>query len=98
MAWARLCTGLGLLSLTACIGQPPLRTYTIARTAIQAAKRAEADRAAPEDMGLAEEAYRRGEFYFKNKDYSSASDEFEKAIHFAEDAENTARLTPRKDE
>lgn len=87
--------GLLLLGLAGCVGKPPLRTYTIARTALESAKRAEGARSAAEDMHKAEEAYRRGEFYYRNRDFAAAADEFEDTIKFAEEAENTARLNPR---
>jgi len=93
MTLAQISSTFGLICLMAgCIGRPPLRTYTIARIALESAKKSEGFRAAPEDMHMAEESYRKGEFYYRNKDYSSAAEEFEKTIQFAEGAENAARL------
>ncbi len=96
MKQAQIFLFFGLL-LTACVGAPPLRTYTIARTALESAKKVEATRGSPEIMHKAEESYRQGEFYYKNKDYSSAASFFEESIRYAEDAENRTRLSSRHD-
>lgn len=87
-----------LLSLifVGCIGRPPLRTYTIARTAIESAKKADGARVASEDLHKAEESYRKGEYYFRDKDYASAAASFEDAIEYAETVENKARLPSQK--
>ena len=82
---------IGPLFLAACVGRPPLRTYTIARTALDSAKRTEGAKHAPEAMHLAEESYRKGEFYYRNKDFASAADEFEKTIKYAEQAEKRSK-------
>ena len=92
----RKCISLLLIGMAlGCVGRPPLRTYTIARSALDSARKAEGARNAGQQMHKAEEAYRRGEFYFKSKDYSAAAEEFENTIKFAEEAENIARLNPK---
>lgn len=86
-----------LTLLGGCIGRPPLRTYTLARTAVESAKKYDGAKVAPQDFHQAEESYRRGEYYFRNRDYPAAAAAFEDAIEFAEKAENKARLSPKKE-
>jgi hypothetical protein len=75
-----------------CTHQPPLAEYTLARTAIQSAKRIEAVRYAPGYFHKAEELYLKGEKEFRKDQYSYAEESFSKARFFAEKSENTARL------
>lgn len=77
--------------LVACSTNPPLQEYTIARTAIDAAKQYEADRYSPSLWYQAEENYRRGVLAFKQEDFDQAKKFFSKAKQFAEKAENKAR-------
>jgi hypothetical protein len=78
--------------LAGCQTTPPLHEYTIARTALEAARRIEAVRVAPAFFHKAEEAYRKAEVLFKKEDYSEARDGFVVARDYAEKAENSARL------
>jgi hypothetical protein len=89
-----LCLFTLLSLLVACVGRPPMRHYTLARTAIEAARRVDGARYSPEVFHRAEEAYRKGEFYFRNQEYSSAESAFEDARVLAEKSENEARLRP----
>jgi hypothetical protein len=82
---------------TACVSlDPPVEEYTIARTAIDAAKAVDAPRFSPGFFSKAELAYRNGQALFEDRDYSSARDEFIKARLAAEKAEYSARLIRHK--
>lgn len=78
--------------LVACATQPPVEEYTLARTAIAAARDQDSARYAPSYWHQAEESYRKGEGYFKAQDYKLAEEEFIKAKQFAEKAENATRV------
>lgn len=78
--------------LTACTTTPPIEDYSIARTALEAARDIDSARYAPAYWHRAEEAYRKGEQQFKNQDYKGAQEQFLEAKTFAEKAENAARL------
>jgi len=82
--------------LVACTHPAPLSEYTTARTALEAARRAEAVRYAPTDFHRAEGSYRKGEFFFKEKEYDRARQAFILTQRYAEKAENKARLDPKK--
>lgn len=75
-----------------CSSNPPLEEYTLARSAIESAKRYESDRYSPGTWYQAEENYRRGQLAFKNGDYGDAKSLFNKARLFAEKSENKARF------
>ncbi|MEQ1875233.1 MAG: DUF4398 domain-containing protein [Bdellovibrionia bacterium] len=81
-----------LFLLAGCQTNPPVREYTLARTALDSAKRIEAVRIAPAYFHKAEEAFRRAELEFKREEYSEAKDHFTLAREYAEKAENSARL------
>lgn len=82
----------GAFIWTACSSTPPIEEYTLARSAIQAAKIHEAQRFAPAFWHEAEEFYRHGEEAFKSESYKVARDDFDNARKAAERAENVARL------
>lgn len=75
-----------------CATEPPVVEYTLARTAIRAAQEYESARYAPGFWHDAEEAYRRGEEFFRKENFAEAKEEFLLAKTFAEKSENTARL------
>ena len=75
-----------------CTSSPPVREYTLARTALDSARRIEAVRVAPAFFHKAEEAYRKAELQFKKEEFAEAKDQFQLARDFAEKAENAARL------
>ncbi len=77
--------------LVGCAINPPLEEYTIARTAIDAAKQYKSDRYSPSLWYQAEENYRRGQLAFRQEDFKVAKSFFLKAKQFAERAENKAR-------
>ena len=81
-----------ILVLAGCQTNPPLREFTLARTALESAKRIEAVRVAPAFFHKAEEAYRKAELEFKKEQYSEAKEHFNLAREYAEKAENSARL------
>ncbi|MGE3972934.1 MAG: DUF4398 domain-containing protein [Bdellovibrionales bacterium] len=77
-----------------CVGRPPIKNYTLARTAIEAARKVDGLRYSPEVFHRAEEFYRKGEIYYKNHEYANAESAFEEARLNAEKAENEARMRP----
>ena len=79
-------------SVVGCATEPPLVEYTLARTALRSASDCESARFAPGFWHDAEEAFRRGEEFFKKENYSEAKEEFLLARAFAEKSENSARL------
>jgi hypothetical protein len=81
------------MGLTSCISAPPpYQEFTLARTAVQAAQDADAARFATGLWQKAEDQYRRGEKSYKSNEFDEAKSHFQKAIHFAEQAENATRL------
>lgn len=86
-----LITCLGFIS--GCVTAPqPIEDYTLARTAIDAAKVVEASRYSPGYWHQAEEAYRKAQVLFQEREYDESRKEFIKARVAAERAENSARL------
>jgi Domain of unknown function (DUF4398) len=75
-----------------CQHNPPIEEYTLARTALSAAKKAGGNRYAPSYFHSAEESYLSGEARFKENEYDQSRELFVKARQFAEKAENIARL------
>ena len=85
------------LLIVSCQTTPqPLEEYSLARAAIEAARAVQAPRHSPGYWHQADEAYRQGRLYYKDRDYSSARDEFIRARLAAEKAENSARLIRQK--
>lgn len=86
-----------VLFLTGCITTPPpTEEYTLARSAMDAAKAVEAARYSPGYWHQADETYRRAESLYQDHEYSDAQKEFVKARLAAEKAENSARLIRQK--
>lgn len=71
----------------------PVDEYTIARSAMDGARESEAPRFAPALWYKAEQAYREGETFFKERAYEEATKRFTQARILAEQAENAARLS-----
>ena len=84
------------LLLSGCATNPPVVEYTLARTALKAAKDASASRYSPGYWHKAETAYLRGQKFFEKEKYSAAAAEFQKTIHYAEKSENIARVEQLK--
>lgn len=74
----------------------PVEEYTLARAAIEAARAVQAPRHSPGYWHQADEAYRQGRLYYKDRDYAQAREAFIKARIAAERAENSARLIRQK--
>lgn len=74
----------------------PLEEYTLARAAIDAARAVQAPRHSPGHWHQADEAYRQGRLYYKDRDFSKAREAFIRARLAAERAENSARLIRQK--
>lgn len=88
---------LAVLFLSGCVTTPPpIEDFTLARTAIEAAKGVEAARYSPGYWHQAEESYRRAQLLFNDREYKEAQREFVKARIAAEKAENSARLIRQK--
>jgi hypothetical protein len=86
-----------VLGLSGCASAPdPIKEYTLARAAIEAARAVEAARYSPGNWHQAEESYRRGRILYQDHDFSAAKKEFDRARLAAERAENSARLIRQK--
>lgn len=93
LATAVLITGIGLFGLTGCVhSPPPILEYTLADTALKAAKAVQAVRYAPGHWHEAEEAYRQARILYNEREYDQALELFNRARVLAEKAENSARL------
>lgn len=85
--------GLILLGSAGCVHiAPPNLEYTLADTAIKAAKAVQAVRYSPTHWHEAEEAYRQARILYNEREYEQAIELFNKARVAAEKAESTARL------
>ena len=87
-----LVCGLICLSLVACVGKPPLSEFSLARSAVRAARDADAARFAPGYWHKAMNTYRQAQRYYKNKENELAKQYFDRARIYAERAENAAQL------
>lgn len=76
-----------------CISFIPVDDYTIARAAMDGARESEAPRFAPALWYRAEQAFREGETFFRERDYENSAKRFSQARTLAEQAENAARLS-----
>lgn len=84
---------LTLFLLSSCITAPvPVEDYTLARTAMDAARAIESARYSAGYWHQAEEHYRRGKAFLDEREYSDAQAEFIQARLAAEKAENSARI------
>lgn len=81
------------LTFSSCVSNPPVSDYSIARAAYDAAKEAGAPRLAPAQWFKADQAYKKAQKLFKDRDYSGAREAFEESRFLSEKAENTARTT-----
>lgn len=79
--------------VVSCVSLIPVDEYTIARAAMDGAKESEAPRFAPALWYKAEQAYREGETFFRERAYDEALKRFVQARSLAEQAENAARLS-----
>lgn len=83
-----------LLFCTACVVAPPApyEDYVIARAAVRAAQDVDSARFSTGLWNRAEESYRSGAKAFKDADFKDAKVHFQRAIEYAERAENATRL------
>lgn len=82
--------------LLGCASQPPVGEYSLARTALEAARDQDAARYAPSFWHSSEEAYQKGEVFFRAGDYKEAETQFAISREFAEKAENATRILKYK--
>lgn len=82
-----------LVASVGCVSVIPVDEYTIARAAMEGARESEAPRYAPALWYKAEQAYREGETFFRERAYEEAMKRFAQARTWAEQAENAARLS-----
>lgn len=93
----RLGAAVFILFLSACVTAPqPIDEYSLARAAVDAARAVDSARHSPGYWSQAEEAYRKAQTYFENRDYDEARQEFIRARLAAEKAENSARWIRQK--
>lgn len=71
---------------------PPILEYTLADTALKAAKTVQAVRYSPGHWHEAEELYRQARILYNEREYEQAIELFNRARVAAEKAENSARL------
>lgn len=76
--------------------EPPLLEYTLADTALSAAKNVQAIKYAPKHWTDALEAYRQAQILFNEREYEQAKDLFNRARLAAEKAELSARLAKQR--
>ena len=84
------------VGLMACGHSPPLKEYSLARVALENAKKNNASRYASTFFTKAQESYGAAEMNFKKENYGAAKDLFEVSRTYSEKAENQARLQKYK--
>lgn len=83
-----------LVSLSGCVTTtPPTLEYTLADTALKAARNVQAVRYSPQLWYEAEELYRQARILFNEREYEQAKELFIKARQAAEKCETSARIT-----
>lgn len=81
------------LFLFACQTVPePVDDYALARAALEAARDVQSARYTPGLWHQAENFYKQGQYYYREKDWEKAKSLFLKARQSAEKAENSSRL------
>lgn len=79
-------------TLVSCASPPPYEDYTLARTALKAARESEAPRYAPIIWSQAELEFRQGEKSYNENGFDEAKRHFQTSIRASEKAENSARM------
>lgn len=93
MNWRKTLIAIFVLSAVACVHiPPPILEFTLADTALKAAKAVQAVRYSPGHWYEAEEAFRQAKILYNEREYEQARDLFNKARVAAEKSENSARL------
>jgi hypothetical protein len=78
---------------TSCVSiPPPDEDYTLARTALEAARQIEAARYSPLFFQQAENHYKKAESLYEDREYDKSQKEFILCRQFAEKAETAARI------
>ena len=80
------------IALTSCASPPPYVEYTLARTALRAARDSGAPRFAAGFWHEAEQAYRDGRLSFEENRNEEARNHFKEALEWAEKAENATKI------
>ena len=75
---------------------PPKLEYTLAKSAIDAARSVQSVRYSPGNWHQAEEFFRQAKILYNEREHKEAQELFEKARLAAERAENSARLIRQK--
>ncbi len=93
MNWRAGIISLIFMSTLSCVHiPPPLLEFTLADTALKAAKAVQAVRYSPGHWYEAEESFRQAKILYNEREYEQARDLFNKSRLAAEKAENSARL------
>ena len=93
MNWRKTLVAIIVLSAVGCVHiPPPILEFTLADTALKAAKAVQAVRYSPGHWYEAEEAFRQAKILYNEREYEQARDLFNKARVAAEKSENSARL------
>jgi len=80
-------------AISACQTTPaPVEEWTLARSALEAAKSVQAAKYSPGFWHQAEDSYRKARILMKEESYEEAREEFNTARRAAEKAENSARI------
>lgn len=93
--YARKYLGLVLTTIvfTSCVSiPPPVEDYTLARTALEAARQIEAARYSPLFFQQAENHYKKAQSLFDDREYDKAQEEFIQCRKASEKAETAARM------
>lgn len=77
-----------LVTLAGCVGPAPIEDYTLASTALNAARASKAARFAPGFLSQAEDYYRQAQLDYEERRYDQARENFTRARQFAEKSEN----------
>jgi hypothetical protein len=81
------------LIFTRCVSfPPPIEDYTLARTALEAARQIEAARYSPLYFQQAENFYKKAQSLYDDREYDKAQQEFIQCRKSAEKAETAARV------
>ena len=84
------------LCLISCAGLPPIKEYSLARSALLQAKKYRADKYYPNYYSKAVKLYRSGKADFKGRYFDSAGRRFESAMEYAEQSEDLTRVKRAK--
>lgn len=83
-------------SLISCAGAPPKNEYVLTLTALENAKRAQADRLEPKLSYQSKMLYEKALNFYKERNYDKAKEYFIKSRFLAEKAELRARIKKYK--